>query len=299
MSLFDRSLIVVTGKGGVGRTTIAAALGVAAARRGRRALVMELSGMAAVPPLFGLQGRAFALRRATDGVWVASLTVAECLEDFARRKLRLSSFVARLFHTAAVQTFVDAVPGLHDILQLGKIENLIREPLDGDPRFDVVIVDAPATGHGLTLLSAPRSMTEVAKAGPFHDLADNIRGFLADPAATAVAVVTLPEDLPVSETGELVRALDGEGIGAHTIIVNRCDADPLPGAPAELVAALRALPDGDGLADLAAQALARHAAQQRAIATLSTTCAAWPRVDLPRASERLPLILGAALAERL
>ena len=112
MSILDRRLVMVTGKGGVGRTTCAAALAVAAARQGRRACVVELSGMGSVPPLFGLEGRSFEFRRATDGVWVWSLTVEECLDDFGRRKLKLPSLMRRLFRSRATRTFVDAIPGL-------------------------------------------------------------------------------------------------------------------------------------------------------------------------------------------
>jgi len=297
-ALFDHRLIVVTGKGGVGRTTVAAALGVAAAREGRRTCVIELSGLSALPPLFGLTGRTFEYRRATDGLWVASLTVSECLEDFARRKLRVSGLVAKLFHTAAVRAFIDAIPGLHDLLQLGKVENLINEPMAEDPRFDLVIIDAPATGHGITLLSAARTMTQVAKAGPFHDLASNIGRFLADPGLTAVAVVTLPEELPVSETLELLDALANEGLPAHSILVNRCDGAPLPEPlPDDLSTVLDTLEGGSSLRVLAEESHRRWTAQQRAVATLRVQTHL-PVQLLPRAKgPRLAHELGAALRE--
>jgi len=294
--LFDRRLLVVTGKGGVGRTTLSAALAVAAGMAGRRTLVLELSGTAGLPPHFQLDGRSFSYRRATDNVWVASFTVPECLQDFAGRKLRLSGILARVVHARPVATFVDAIPGLHDILQLGKLENLLHQPAAGDPEFDLVVLDAPATGHGLTLLSAARSMTEIAKAGPFYELASIIDRFLQDPERTAVVVATLPEALPVSETGELVEALRADGFDPALLIANRCDPAPLPeGAdPAAIADHVRALAGGENLAALLEQATQHHGAQQRALAPLQD--AHLPMVELPRL--RRP-DLARALGEQL
>lgn len=302
MSLFDRRLVVVTGKGGVGRSTLTASLAIAAAQRGKRALALELSGTQALPPLFGLPGRSFDYRRATDNVWVSSFTVTECLEDFGRRKLHMSSMLTRVFQTRTATTFIDAIPGLHDLLQLGKVENLIQEPRAGDPEFDIVIIDAPATGHGLTLLSAARSMTDVAKAGPFHDLAGIIDGFLMDPAKTAIAVVTLPEALPVSETKELLDALHNDALHPGAILANRCDPRPLPDHPPadDVVHAVRSLPNGEILADLAVQAMQRWSMQQAALAELAGANRRVPVVQLPRVpSDRMPFLLAPRLAASL
>lgn len=302
MSLLDRRLLVVTGKGGVGRSTCAAALAVAAGRRGRRTAVLELSGQSALPPLFGLPGRSFAFRRATDNVWAASLTVAECLDDFGQRKLKLPGLMRRLFRTRATRTFVDAIPGLHDLLQLGKIENLVNEPAAGDLRFDLVIVDAPATGHGLTLLSAARSMTEVAKAGPFHELAQTIERFLSDPAATASVLVTLPEELPVSESLELIEALEATGRPPAMVLANRCLPSVLPDdLPLDAALAhLAAVPHGQALADLLDLRGRRLDAQARALQLLDEGTRGVPVVALPRlAPHRLAHALGDHLAEVL
>jgi len=296
-------MVVVTGKGGVGRSSAAAALAVAAARTGRTACVVELSGMASVPPMFGLRGRSFEFREATDGVWVWSLTVPECLDDFGRRKLKLPGLVRRLFQTRATRTFVDAIPGLHDLLQLGKIENLINEPLPSDPHFDLFVVDAPATGHGLTLLSAARSMTEVAKAGPFHDLAENIGSFLEDPDATGVALVTLPEELPVSESLELVDQLREIDQQADAVLVNRCMEQPLPSPPPRSVVLelLDGVQGGDGMAQLVRQAGDQYDAQVSSLQALGEQLPHTPRAALPVVDEpaRIPHVLGETLAEVL
>ncbi len=196
MKLLDHPLVVVLGKGGVGRTTITAALGHAAAAQGKRACVAELGDLAALPRRFGLSGRSSAFRHGAEGVDVWSLTVLEALEEFGARKLHLPGFATRVVRNRFVRTFVDAVPGLHDLLLLGKIENMVMEPRQDDPVYDTLIIDAPATGHGLTLLGSPRTMTEMTGGGPFHELAGTIERFLADPDRTALVLTTLPEALP-------------------------------------------------------------------------------------------------------
>lgn len=277
--LFDHRLVFVLGKGGVGRTTMTAALGRAAAHRGGRAAVAELGASAALALRFGLSGRSFAFRRGWSpegspsgpGVDVWSLTVPECLEDFGARKLRLPGFARRLLRNRFLTTFVDAVPGLHDLLLLGKIENLIREPRRDDPRFDTLFVDAPATGHGMTLLTAARTMTGITRTGPFFDLARTIEEFVEDRTLTALALVTLPEALPVSETLELIDALQAQGFVPHTVFVNQVELAAVPPElPRSVVAeALDGVPGGEELMVLVKQAWSRQDRQSAALATLS------------------------------
>jgi len=257
--LIDHRLVVVLGKGGVGRTTVSGALAVAAAEAGKRVALAEFGG-AALPPLFGMAGRSFSFRRARPGVDVWSLTVPESLEEFAGRKLGLPPFARRVVRNRLVTTFVDAVPGLHDLILLGKIENLVMEPRQDDPVFDLTIIDAPATGHGITLLQAARTMTDVTRAGPFYELAKGIEVFLADRQTTATALVTLPEALPVSETSELAEQLIDEGFRPHTIIANGVQDDPLPPRPSldNVEATLARVTHGEALARLVRSAAARR-----------------------------------------
>ncbi|MBX2803818.1 MAG: hypothetical protein KTR31_39445 [Myxococcales bacterium] len=301
MRLLDHRLVVVLGKGGVGRTTISAALGVAAAEQGRSACVAELGDNTALAPLFGLSGRSFDFRPGHPGVDIWSLTVPECLEEFGARKLRLPGFARRVVRNRFVATFVDAVPGLHDLLLLGKIENLISEPVRGDPVYDCMVLDAPATGHGLTLLQAAATMTEISRAGPFHDLAKAIEVFLEDQTRTALVLVTLPEELPVSETLELADQLIGSGLPPHTVVVNQVRPALLPDGPSpeEVTALLASVPGSERLAELATAEANRQQRQQAAIERLRRGVAdrgMAPPVLAPVAGPPLASTVGHALS---
>jgi anion-transporting ArsA/GET3 family ATPase len=308
-TLFDHRLVVVLGKGGVGRTTMTAALGVAAARLGKRACVVEFGETASLPPKFGLSGRSFAFRRGGPGVDVWSLTVPECIEEFAGRKLKLPPFARQVVRNRFVTTFVDAVPGLHDLLLLGKVENLISEPLPSDPRYDLFVLDAPATGHGLTLLNAARTLSEITRAGPFYELARTIEVFLADPARTATVLVTLPEELPVQETLELARSLtasaeDAEAFRPHAVIANQVEPLPIPDPPgtATVLERLAQIPDAGLLTDLVVGAQARADRHQAALASLRAGLGELgieKLVEAPRCPTDIVRRVAAALVEVL
>lgn len=229
MSLLDHRLVVVQGKGGVGRTTLTAALALAAARAGKRTVAVELSGQRALARRLGCADGTFEAQRIKPRLGVMSLSPGTCLTDFGRRKLRLGGLAKWLFESRWMTGFVEAVPGLHDVVQLGKIENMIREPLPGDDEVDLVVLDAPATGHGLTLLQSARSMRQITRVGPFHDLAAIIEDFLADRTETASLLTTLPELLPVNESLDLLEALDAEGALPSSVWVNRVLPPLLPG----------------------------------------------------------------------
>jgi anion-transporting ArsA/GET3 family ATPase len=272
--LFDRKLLLVAGKGGVGRTTVAITLAIAAGQLGKRAAVVELYGASAIGPRFGLPGRTYEPRPIAPNVDTFSLTPWECADDFARQKLRVNALVRVLFHNAMFRAFVDAVPGLHDLFQLGKLNHLASTPEADDPNYDLIVVDAPATGHGLTLLDAASSMREVVGSGLVADESDLIRGLLHDPTRTGLVLVTLPDALPVNETLELVAQLEGRSALVAGAVVNQVRRVVLPGHGADVVtASLRARGAGH-LADLAERAVATAERQDRAIARLRDALAA-------------------------
>jgi len=286
-TLFSRRLVVVSGKGGVGRSTVTAALGLAAARSGRRACVVELAGLCALPPLLGLSGRTYAPRTVAGRLDVRSLTPVESVQDFGERKLGLGGIVRAVLGARVTGAFLEAVPGFQDLVQLGKVENLISEPLSSDPRYDIVFLDAPATGHGLTLLASAQAMAEMTRVGPFHDLASRIADFLTDPASTTVVPVTLPEELPVQETLELAAQLGDALPTLGGVIVNQVERPHFPsqGWPA-VEAALTAEPGWAPWLQLARRARARaedqHTVVQHLHHALSAIAGEVPIVTLPR-----------------
>lgn len=236
MKLFDRKLLLVAGKGGVGRTTVAIALALAAGQAGRRAAVLELYGSDAIGPRFGLAGRSYTPRPIAPNVDTFSLTPYECLDDFGRQKLRVNALVRVLFHNRVFRAFVDAVPGLHDLFQLGKINHLATTPSADDPNYDLLVLDAPATGHGLTLLAAAASMQEMVGGGLVADEAKLIRDLLHDPTRTGIVLTSLPDVLPVNESLELVAQLGEHRDLLAAAVMNQVRAIDLPPHPLGLIA---------------------------------------------------------------
>jgi arsenite/tail-anchored protein-transporting ATPase len=302
MRPFDHRLVMVLGKGGVGRTTVTAGLARAAARLGRRTCAADLGGTDALAVRLGLVGRSYQFRRVIGGLDVWSATPAECFDDFLARKIHLPGLARKVVHNRFVDTFIDAVPGLNDMMMLGRVENLLVEPGSDEPQYDFMVIDAPATGHGLTLLQAARTMTDMTKVGPFHDLSRAVDIFLSDPHRTAVVLVTLPEELPVSETLELAADLGQEGFRVHTVIANLVEREPIPDPPgvAKVSEVLSSVTDGAALAGLVADVSARAARHASALAELEGGLRRLG-IAAPVAVGRAPSIerLGATLVELL
>lgn len=275
MNVFARRLLFVIGKGGVGRTTVAITLALAAAERGQRVGVLELYANDQVARRYQLPGRDYAPRAIAPGVHTQSLTPNECLDDFGKQKLKVGALVRVIFHNRVFRAFVDAVPGLHDVFQLGKVNALATDPAPSDPIYDLIIIDAPATGHGLTLLQAPESMREMVGGGLVADESQLIEDLLHDPARTGLVLVTLPDELPVNESLELVEGLGSRQDQLVAAVVNQMrdldhpDVDTWPGVRAALQA------DGrDALARVGQDLIALRSRQHDAMDRLSE--------DLPR-----------------
>lgn len=281
-ALRERRLWVVEGKGGVGRTTVAAALGLAAARQGRRTLVVELHGEAALAHRLGFHAARYEARNVAPGLDLMGLSPTDCLADFGKRKLHIGGLSPMVFGSRPMTAFVEAVPGLPDVVQLGKIEDRLLHPLPSESPYDLVVLDGPATGHGLTLLSSARHMRQLTRAGPFHDLAKLIEDLLEDPAKTATIAVTLPEQLPVQETLELLAALDRTHDLPDLLVVNQRVEGPLPGGVPlpQLLSGLSGPHDAPWRA-LAVEAHAVARRREAALRALSEGLSAWPADTRP------------------
>jgi anion-transporting ArsA/GET3 family ATPase len=238
-SLLDRRLVFVTGKGGVGKTTVAAALGIAAARAGRRTIVCEVGDQQRLTAAFGLAPAGFHEVEVAEDLAAFSVNPEDATEEWLEYQLRSRTLAALLGSSRIFQYLATAAPGLAEMVTIGKLWELaqLERKTPSAAPYDLVIVDAPATGHGLALLRAPRTFAEIARVGPIHRQAGVVDAFIRDPATTAVVAVALAEEMPVTETLELeARLRDELGMSLDCILVNALLPDRLRGSEAGEVA---------------------------------------------------------------
>jgi anion-transporting ArsA/GET3 family ATPase len=221
--LLRPKILIVSGKGGVGKTTVSAALALVAARSGRKVCIAEVDRKGTLPKLFGGSELSYEPRQVAPGVWgmniIPDLALAEYLEVQYRMKRISRAFTNSHF----VDYITTAAPGLKDILVLGKIWYLEqnRQDTKGEKNFDTIIVDAPAAGHMLTFLSAPMGLSDALRVGPVRRQSDWLVQMLRDPKRSRVHLVTLAEEMPVSETLETSQALhDKLGIDTGAVLAN-------------------------------------------------------------------------------
>jgi anion-transporting ArsA/GET3 family ATPase len=230
--LLDRRLIFVTGKGGVGKSTVASALGLLAARRGLRTIVAELQSQERLQQAFEHRGDRFVEVELAPRLFTISIDPQHAMEEYLEVKAgpvghALGS--SRLFHVFAMAT-----PGMRELLSMGKVWELaqLQRRTRGAAPYDLVIVDAPATGHGVGLLRTPKTFADIARVGPIAHQGRTIAQTIADRQFTAVIAVATPEEMPVSETLTLRDALAREQLDLDAVIVNavypsRFDSDQI------------------------------------------------------------------------
>jgi len=253
-SLLDRALIYVTGKGGVGKTTVAAAIGMAAAQAGKRTIICEVAEQDRVSRAFIREGvRPEAESELAENLWATTIDPQRALEQWLGRQVG-GGLVKTLTRSSAFQYFVAAAPGAKELITIAKVwetAQLARWDKRGRT-YDLVVVDAPASGHGIGMLRTPQTFGDIARVGPVRRQALKVRGMLGDPARTAYVAVTLPEEMPVAETIDLGGRLEeAVGLGLDAVIVNGLFPERFKAAEAERLRGLAGEP-------AVAAALAEH-----------------------------------------
>ena len=202
-ALLTKRLVFVAGKGGVGKTTVALALGLAAARQGLRTIVCEVAHQERFSRLMGREGVGYEETEIGENLSAISLDQQHTLEEWVTYQLPSKTLAGMLYRNGIFQHLTSAAPGIKELVTIGKIwelSQLHRKTKDTRP-YDFVVVDSPATGHGLGMLRAPRTFAEIARVGPVRHQADRIDEFILSDK-TGVLAVALPEEMPVNETLE-------------------------------------------------------------------------------------------------
>ena len=217
VSILDRRLVFVTGKGGVGKTSVAAALAHLAALRGKRTLVCEMDAKGSLADAFDATGFGFEPREIEPNLFAMTMNTEDSLREYLRLFVKVP-FLGKIGPLARTFDFVaDAAPGVKEILAVGKLCYEVRER-----HYDLVIVDAEASGHIVAQIGAPMVIRDLVKVGLVRDQTDWMLDILHDTDVTGVAVVTTPEEMPVTETlGLLERLTDQTGVEPTTLIANR------------------------------------------------------------------------------
>ena len=233
--LLERRLIFVTGKGGVGKSTVATAMGLLAARSGRRTIVAELASQNRVGQTFAQPTATFEEVELADGLFTISIDPESAMEEYLR--VKTGPVGQALGSSRLFQAFAMATPGMRELLSIGKVWELaqLQRRTSGADVYDVVIVDSPAAGHGLGILRTPRTFAEIARVGPIAHQAETIAHTIADRDFTSVVAVSTASEMPVNETVWLHDELRTDGLALDAVIVNALYPDRFSDDDSELL----------------------------------------------------------------
>jgi anion-transporting ArsA/GET3 family ATPase len=279
-----RRFLFVTGKGGVGKTTVAAVLAERFARAGKRVLVAETSPKEHLSKLFGQSSLPTQITELSPRLFGVLLDADVALKEYGALVLKSERLVSALFDNKLVRGFFHGAPGLKEWAALGKAWYHSTETLsDGSPRFDVVILDAPATGHGLDMLRVPKTIIELSPPGVLRTDAEKAWAQFRDPTKSGVVVVSLPEEMPTNESVELCAALATElTLPLLSLVVNQVVPRIFEPAERDALAAIEEPTSADPAAAALGAGIRRAAREQVQAASLTRLASLGaPLLELP------------------
>ncbi len=221
--LLDKRLVIVTGKGGVGKSTVSLALALAAAEQGKRTILCEVSAQEQVSRVFHRAEVGFHEVEMADNLWGISIDPDESMKEYLLIQLRVKAMRDLLVNSRIFSYLAAATPGLRELVTFGKVWELAQpnRKTKGGREYDLVVVDAPATGHGVGFLQTPRTFANVARVGPIRNQAETLDAYVTNHRKTGVAIVALPEEMPVNESAYLERQLTEEvGASVDRVFMN-------------------------------------------------------------------------------
>jgi anion-transporting ArsA/GET3 family ATPase len=221
--LLDKRLVIVTGKGGVGKSTVALATAIAAAKKGKRTILCEVAAQARLSRVFHRTEVGFNEVEMADNLWAISIDPDESMREYLLIQLKVRAMRDLLVRSKIFSYLAAATPGLKELVTIGKIWELAQPErrVKGGREYDLVVVDAPATGHGVGFLQTPRTFASIARVGPIRSQAETLDKFIRNHRKTGVKIVAFPEEMPVNETASLERDLvDEVGVAVDRIVMN-------------------------------------------------------------------------------
>jgi anion-transporting ArsA/GET3 family ATPase len=245
--LLDKRLVIVTGKGGVGKSTVALALGMTAAATGRRTIVCEVSAAEHTSRVFHRAEVGFHEVEMAENLWSISIDPDEAMREYVLLQLRVRAMRDMLFRSRIFTYLTAATPGLRELVTIGKIWEVSQpdRKVKKGRNYDLVIVDAPATGHGVGFLQTPRTFANIARVGPIKAQAEALETFIVNHRKTGVAIVALPEEMPVNETAALERTLvEDVGVSVDRVYMNGLYPERFSGPELERIEAVSAQSNG-------------------------------------------------------
>jgi len=294
---FDKRLLVVLGKGGVGKSLVASALARMALARGKKVLLIQVNAKDSVSGYLGTEPIGDKIQEMEPNLWTVNIRPESALKEYVLLQVKLELIYRVVFENRAVRYFLRAVPALNDLVVLGKIHyHAMQKDKEDRPLYDIVVLDAPPTGHGLSLLRIPKLLLSVVNTGPVHREALAMREFLEDPDKTAVHLVALPEEMPVSEAVEAAHRLKGDfGLPLGLLFVNKILQNTLHEGDESQVTRLEKLGDTLPAARCAAQAakrtMVREVSARRHLEELAEKLPL-PRLHIPYWLEDDPAVMA-------